>query len=899
MRIREITIAFLLLISPLVNNALAQVNVYSDNALAEKIYVQTDGLVYTTDQTIWFKGIVLHGSDLKPSELSGVLYVDFIDSDEVVLSSKKLKLEKGITHGSIVLDTLMNPGKYLLRAYTNWNLNFDEEFMFKQYIDVFPPEVSSSQNSTIGKLELEDRDGQSLVKGVIRADLLDSLHKGKMQFLVDDFSKKDSFLLRGNKGSEFQFEYPLESSTEMLSIKAVSSNGIQMIQNVLIDTTSIDLRFFPEGGDLINEMITKVGFKAVDISGKGKQVQGKIFNSNGERIKNFKSNALGMGFFVFEPKLKEEYYALVGDQRFDFPKVLETGAHLAVKRSKDKIILEVNSNLPLNDLRIDVKAKGVIQREIKAIPKNNRLRLVLNSEDFVEGILSFRLKEGNLPLASRSYFNHRQEASLKLDISTAKGAFKQREKGTIDLEFRELDTANTQVSASLLVLNNEQLGEIQQTRNNIFTHMLLTSEIKGTVESPNIYFDEKNKKAWNDLEALMLTQGWSRYAFKDTIGFNGTNLRFQPEPGLMVRGKVSGDKKGKKKKNNVDLTLATFGSESSFLTQTSDDQGDFAFQVPDEYGQMINVIIQSVEKGKQKTFNIEIDKHEKPAISFDQRTTLVKPDTYMADLVEKHQERKLIEDAWRVETGVRDLGEFIVEDYELTPEREEMMEKFGAPSDVIEGDEMRERAEGKLLPYGLFGLLQSEYYDLIRVYRYGADYFANVDNDYTLYIVDGKLVEMSQMAFLQHIPISEVKSFEIIRNPKNFAEMYQQFVKSSAPLPGFRSIISIYTYSGNGVIGQRKAPGIFQGNIPTFSYEQEFYAPKYENLSRRDWLKPDYRALIHWDYDVEFDANGKAEIEFYNADNLGEMLVVVEVVTSDGKVAYKTSTFKVEEQTER
>ena len=604
-----------------------------------------------------------------------------------------------------------------------------------------------------------------------------------------------------------------------------------------------------------------------------------------------------MGYFFIEPKVNEEYYAVVADQSFDFPEVMEKGARLAVKKSKDMIIVDVNSNIPFRNMRIDVEAKGILQREIKAIPKDNKLRLVLNSADFVAGILSFTLKDGDLPVASRSYFNHKEESLLKLDISPSKAVFKQREKGIINLEYRELGIANSQVSASLLVLNKDQLGEIQKERNNIFTQMLLSSEIKGVVESPNVYFDKNNNNAWNDLEALMLTQGWSRYAFKETIDFD--NIKYQPEPGLMVTGKVSTDRKGKKIKNNIDLTLATFGSESSFLTQTSYGEGDFSFHLPDEYGQMMGVLIQSVDKGKQKTFNITIDQHQKPIISFDQRITFAEPSLYVVDLVKKHQERKLIEDAWRVEKGVRDLGAFVVEDYELTPEREEMMERFGEPDDVIEGDELREKANSKKISYGLFRLLQIEYPQLIQVYKYGSNYFANVDHDYTLYVVDGRLVERDQMVYLQHIPISEVKSFEIIRNPKNFGKIYRQFVKSSAPLPDFRSVVSIYTYSGHGVIGQRSAPGLYQGHIPAFSYTQEFYAPKYENLTKRDWIKPHRRALIHWEPNISFDKNGKAQVEFYNADNLGKMLVVVELVTSNGKVAYKTCTFEVEKQTER
>jgi len=59
-----------------------------------------------------------------------------------------------------------------------------------------------------------------------------------------------------------------------------------------------DLQFFPESGELVDGLRSKVGFKALDYNGKGKFVEGDIVNAEGEIIIHFKSNPLGMGNFV-------------------------------------------------------------------------------------------------------------------------------------------------------------------------------------------------------------------------------------------------------------------------------------------------------------------------------------------------------------------------------------------------------------------------------------------------------------------------------------------------------------------------------------------------------------------------------------------------------------------------
>ena len=63
-------------------------NVYRDVSFAEKIYLQLDSNVYTTDETVWYKAIVTNAYDHRPTELSGVLYVEIIGSDEKIIEKK-------------------------------------------------------------------------------------------------------------------------------------------------------------------------------------------------------------------------------------------------------------------------------------------------------------------------------------------------------------------------------------------------------------------------------------------------------------------------------------------------------------------------------------------------------------------------------------------------------------------------------------------------------------------------------------------------------------------------------------------------------------------------------------------------------------------------------------------
>lgn len=45
----------------------------------------------------------------------------------------------------------------------------------------------------------------------------------------------------------------------------------------------------------------------------------------------------------------------------------------------------------------------------------------------------------------------------------------------------------------------------------ILSYLLLASELKGTIEFPEAYFDVSRKEADRELDVLMMTQGWRRY----------------------------------------------------------------------------------------------------------------------------------------------------------------------------------------------------------------------------------------------------------------------------------------------------------------------------------------------------------------------------------------------------
>jgi hypothetical protein len=114
-------------------------------------------------------------------------------------------------------------------------------------------------------------------------------------------------------------------------------------------TGKADLQFFPEGGELVNAMVSKVAFKAIGTNGLGINVKGVVVDNTNAQIATFASSHLGMGSFFIAPEEGKTYKAKVtfadGSQNtYDLPAAASKGIVLAVKDTLDKMSVQIRCN---------------------------------------------------------------------------------------------------------------------------------------------------------------------------------------------------------------------------------------------------------------------------------------------------------------------------------------------------------------------------------------------------------------------------------------------------------------------------------------------------------------------------------------------------------------------------
>ena len=864
----------------------------------EKIYLQLDGKVYTTDKTIWFKSIVTSASDHILTKLSGVLYVELIDQSEKILEKKLIKLDNGIGNGFFDLNQSYSEGSYLIRAYTEWNKNFGSDFYFHEYVQMFAPSAKVKADPISNITLIEKGNNERRLIASFDPLAIDSLHRKELTLYLTIDDKKDTLSIKKNEDNKYLLDYTVPGNSQFVTLKMKTKNLESYTKTVALNEDRLDLQFFPESGELVNGLQSKVGFKAVDYNGKGRLVDGEIINEKGEIITSFKSNELGMGSFILTNVDNTAYSARLKSQSdgkissiFPLPEVAHQGNVLSVIKNRNEILFTASSNyLGNNSIYIRASCRGLVYYDIKGKLQEGVLNFSLPTDSLPEGVIAFTMMDNlRQPVAERLFFNEKPESRVNISISTEKDTYFQRELTRINIKTTNNNGKPINADLSLIALNREQMGQIQSMRENILSYFLLSSDLKGDIENPGFYFNGNNNN-YNDLDALLLTQGWRKYLYIKPVD----KISFQPETKLTVAGSVSGILFQKKK--SAELTLMTFGHHKTVQTQTTDSLGRFNFNINDEYGEKLNILLQSARKaGKNKNYTIVLDKKESPSIAFNQTLSIGKADSIVNRLVEKDIERKKLDDTYKLSSGDIQLGEVVVEAYRMTPIRKKVMEEYGKPNLVISGKSIQEKEEK--WSYGLYSVLYSKFPE-ITIHRFiNGRLIAQVRRGVeTLVVVDDVPVNFLDYDLIPYIPPSEVSSFEIIKNAKNFLQLYKEFLPPGSPLDdvgNYGDVIAIYTYGGKGIYGANRTKGLTQASVPVFSAPREFYAPKYENLQPIDWYKPDLRALIHWEPKVTVDSLGKASATFYNADIPGKMEVVVEAISEDGKIGYQELIYNV------
>ncbi|AMR28408.1 hypothetical protein A0257_15795 [Hymenobacter psoromatis] len=618
---------------------------------------------------------------------------------------------------------------------------------------------------------------------------------------------------------------------------------------------SYDVQFFPEGGQLVRGLRSRVGLRVVNPAGRGVAATGTVHDAQGQPVATFETLKFGLSNFDFTPLADASYTATVqlatGQVvKIPLPAARESGyvLHLAdADAGHLRLTVQAQgSTLPPGQVAVLAHAGQRIVASAHSALSGGVGEFVFDKNDLPDGITHFTLFDGAArPSAERLYFQ-RPRRPLALTVRAAPASYAPRARVAVQL------VADAPAQASLAVYQLDSLAASSPA--DITTYLALTSELKGTIEEPNYYLRDTSATGRAALDNLLLTQGWSRFRWNDVLDGRAPALPSLPElNGHFVRGRIT-DRVTGAPADGITTYLASPSRAIRFYNATSQYNGVVQFELHNFYGP--TQLVFQTDYLRDSTYHLEIFSPFSTQFALGYTQPLALSPALAAALTQRHVQ---------VQTQRTFLGRF---ENPYTQPAHDTLAFYGRPDEQYLLDD-----------YTRFPVLE----EVMREYVPGVLVRKRKDGFHFL-VVDkrnGLTFRNNPMVLLDGVPVFDINKIMAF-NPLKIRKL--DVVDGHyfhGPLT-YDGIVSYTTYKGD-LGGFPLPPQALLEEYEGVQGEREFFAPRYETAAQQQSRLPDFRNLLYWQPDIALAAGQPRTLSFYTSDQLGRYLVVAQGLAPDGR----------------
>lgn len=790
--------------------------------------------------------------------------------------------------------------------FDNTSYYVGDTIWFKAYVTLAEKQVFSSISRPL-YVELVDQAGHVTDKQIIKL----SQGEGNGQFVLPQSMLSGYYEVRAYTRWMLAFSdpqyfsrtfpvYQLSHSDQLERSISTYELSPSMEKRPEETREKLSLRFFPEGGQLVEGVTSQVAFKAESKNEGNIQLSGTLYTKEGQEITSFETLHDGMGAFEYTPSALPAIAKVnfQGKQyEFTLPKALPSGYILKVGNNAGAISVTVSCNAatPQDTLAVFISHQGRPHAyQLIHCQANKPQQFTVLSRKLPAGVLQISLlnRAGNT-LCDRFIFAS-PRAPLQISPKGLKEIYAPY--APIRCELQLNNAIGEPMPGKLSVsIRDAVRSDYMEYDNNIFTDLLLTSDLKGYIHQPGYYFTESSLRKQKELDILLMVHGWRKYDMTQQIGISPFTPLQLPESQLVLYGQVKSTIL-KNKLKDIALSVMVKRDAEIITGQTvTDENGHFSIPLEDFEGSMEAVIqTRKVGKERNKDASILIDRHFSPATRAYGYKEL-HPE--WGNIAHWQQEAEKF-DSLYMDSIRRVDGLYLLDEVEIKSKRRRqstnMATKINEQSidayyDIRQAvDQLRDN--GKVIttiPEVMEKLNPLFYWDR-----------SNDNCTYRqkpiCYIMDNKILSSTEVNMmlteidgLASIIISKGTGGvddEIIQNTKmsnsndvDVSELDKYSIFYLIPLPKH----DVLNKHETAALGTRQT--VMQGYTPAL----EYYSPAY--IDKELYIdKADKRRTLYWNPTVQTDENGKAVIECYNNQYSTPLIIQAETLSYDGKLGSVT-----------
>lgn len=801
--------------------------------------------------------------------------------------------------------------------FDNTSYYVGDTIWFKAYVTLAEKQTFSPISRPL-YVELVDQTGHITDKQIIKL----TQGEGNGQFVLPHSMLSGYYEVRAYTRWMLAFSEPQYFSRTFPIYQLTNSDKLERsittyelspsMENRPLETKEkLSVRFFPEGGQLVEGVTSQVAFKAESKDEGNIELSGTIYTKEGAEISSFETLHDGMGHFKYTPSAQPAV-AKVDFQgkkyEFTLPQALPNGYVLSTVNNAGALLVKVSCNAatPQDTLAVFISHQGrPYVHQLISCRADTPQEFILPTRKLPAGVLQVSLinRAGNT-LCERFVFSN-PRAPLQLSAEGLKEVYTPY--APIRCELQVKNAKGEPISGDVSVsIRDAVRSDYLEYDNNIFTDLLLTSDLKGYIHQPGYYFASPSPRKQTELDILLIVHGWRKYDMSQAISTAPFTPLQLPEAQLVLNGQV----KSTILKNKLkDIALSVIvKKDDQFITggTVTDENGRFTIPVEDFEG-TTEAVIQTRKVGKErnKDASILIDRNFSPA-----------PRAYgykelhpeWKDLTHWQQKAENFDSLYM--DSIRKVeGLYVLDEVEIKSKRRQgnnMATKINEKSIDTYYDVRRSvdllRDNGKIvttIPELMEKL--SPQFDWDRSndkLTYRQKPICYIMDNHILSETETQMM-LTEVDGLASIIISKGTGGiddEIIQNTKmsevtdstgvDISKLDKYSVFYLIPLPR-RDVLN---KSQTAVLGTRQT--VIQG----YTHALEYYSPAYP--TKELYMdKVDKRRTLYWNPSVRTDENGKAVIECYNNQYSTPVIIQAETMSKDGQIgSMKYSTIGQAEQ---
>ena len=827
----------------------AQVEAFGVRCPQEKVYLHFDNTAYFQGDNIYYKAYVVNATTLKEAA-SKVLYVELVSPTGVVLKQQKLKIENGGCHGCFPL--------------------VDEPVAFAR-------SLRGAQSYPSGYYE-------------VRA------YTREMQNFDNAYIFSRVFPVYVKPQKEGNYDNPVLQQYKT-RIDVVRPKGDNL--------DKVNASFFPEGGNLVMGLPCQVAFKITGKDGSPLQASGAV-----EKNVPFATFHDGMGVFEFIPQKKSNKAVVTfegKDYSFDLPDALPQGIALAADpTSGDNLTFTVRGSSAYNGKLLGYTLmcrERILRFDTLTATQEGTLRSCPLA-GYPAGVYQLTLFDESGQLFGDRLIFVSAPMQSKIAVTQPSHNLQPFEKVKMGITVTGEEQQPVASTFSIAVRDGSDYGTSYS--DNIYTDLLLSSELRGYIYKPEFYFEKDDKRHRLALDMLMRVQGWHRYEWKNMAGVTPFKANYFIEQGLVLDGNVL-SRIRKKPLENINVSIVAHSPDRSQKQENhvvTDSAGSFGFQFADFTGKWDLTLAIRDKDHDLKDARIVIVRSQKPnilpfdplSLSLPLHTTLkdvldaaddsltskekgdtpeqLAPDAVHLKEVVITQKRKYVDyctfkafDSGEATEEVLDMGDF-------TPQVYDYLRNLGYDIDL---DPDFQDSAISLTPIGI------NYEEFVckamPIFKLkGGLIFWQINRT-------GKWKKVLPTANPWYIDLEEVKSVIVYDSPVEYASLdfirpYLGAINDS--MNSYKNhrlyVVQLIPYD------EGEAPlfdkGVRNTTLIGYSEVKEFYNPSYDQGVVKG--ETDYRRTLYWNPDVKCGADGTTSVEFYNNSRCRALSVSAQGITSEG-----------------